>query len=162
MKTKLIFISIISIFALCYFYINNYPSQAIEIRNLLFTKKITSNIYGTPIYTGILVDNFDVISKYENFKKKLDSTNSLVPRKYTFNLEVQKIISIANITDTINNGKFAGGGTYSDLQDLEDHLLNVNRGGRCSDYSEYFLSQLILNGFIAREVSNLNVCKIPK
>ncbi len=156
MKIKVIFISISLIIALGYYYVQNFPSGAILIRNSFFTTAFKFNIYDSPVQNVIFIDNFKVLSSYKNFKKKLDSTNNVVPKKYTFNLEIQKIISIANITDTIYNGKFSGGGTYANLYDLENHLLNPDRGGRCSDYSEYFLSQLILNGFVAREVSNLN------
>jgi hypothetical protein len=98
----------------------------------------------------------NVLNKYKHFRRKLNFSNSILPVKYKTNKELAKIVAIANITDTVYNGIFSGGGTYTNLYDLEDHLLNPNRGGRCSDYSEYFLSQLLLNGFCAREVSNLN------
>jgi hypothetical protein len=156
LKAKIIAILTISTFAMGIFFVNFFPNEAIKIRNLAFTKTFKYSIYNAPIYNKLLIDNFEVLSKYKRYQKKLNLINSLLPTKYKSNIELEKILAIANITDTVYNGIFAGGGTYSNLSDLESHLLNPSRGGRCSDYSEYFLSQLILNGFVAREVSNLN------
>jgi hypothetical protein len=149
----LIFIIFTTFFSIIYY----DPEYGLKIRKYFFTKNIDFDI--KHIYkknNEILFDDSETLKDYSEFKKSLSSNYLILPEKYKLNSELEKVLSIALITNKLNNGINAGGGTYVDLKDLEDHLLNPERGGRCSDYSEYFLSQLILNGFEAREVSNLN------
>jgi hypothetical protein len=134
-----------------------YPELGLKIRSFFFTENIDFDI--KHVYeknNTILFDDSQTLKDYSGFKKRLSSNYLILPEKHKLNSELEKVLNIALITNKLYNGLNAGGGTYVDLEDLEDHLLNPERGGRCSDYSEYFLSQLILNGFEAREVSNLN------
>lgn len=156
MYLKIISIVVFIITVLGVFFLTLFPSQAIKLRETIFTKKFNYSIYNYPNSQNILIDDIDVLSRYRNFKRTVNFSNSALPNKFKSNEEIGKIVAIANLTDTIYNGKLSGGGKYIDLFDLENHLLDPNRGGRCSDYSEYFLAQLLLNGFFAREVSNLN------
>jgi len=154
---KLLIILISIIFTAAFFFIYYNPEYGLKFREYFFTKNIHSEL--KEIYkkdSMILLDDSRTLKDYLWFMESLESEYLILPAKYELNSELEKILSIALITSKLNNGPNAGGGTYVDLEDLRDHLLNPERGGRCSDYSEYFLAQLILHGFVAREVSNLN------
>ena len=117
----LIFIISTTIFSIIY----HDPEYGLKIREYFFTKNISFDI--KHIYkknNEILFDDSETLKDYLGFKKSLNLDYLILPDKYELNSELEKILSIALITNKLNNGINAGGGTYVDLEDLEDHLLN--------------------------------------
>jgi hypothetical protein len=139
--------------------VKKYPDQLISIRERLFTKSYEHDIYKSPSASNSLsiYDSPERIKQYkQKFLIRLPGEQILsLPKEFKISdKELLNVLRIACITDTINDGINAGGGTYKNLEELKDHLLNPSRGGRCSDYSEFFIAQSTFLDFKSREIKN--------